>query len=261
MPCRRPACRPSFKEKLVQLSSRAKLGLIVPPNNTVNEAEWQSALPPGLSLHATRMRLNPVARTPDEIAKLRSDLREAAALVAEAGVDVVAFGCTAPSANNPRREMEAMMAEACGRPSATAGAAMADALLAVGGRRVVLLSPFSEAVTRHESAFLAGEGIEVTAVASLGHQTYAPGRKLSIHLIGPDEIRAALAPLPVQQADAVMLSGTNLVTFPIIEGLEAELGRPVVSSNQALLWSALRRAGVTDRLALGRLFDVTDAPA
>ena len=79
------------------LSARAKLGLIVPPNNTVNEAEWQSALPSGVSLHATRMRLNPLARSAEEMAVLRADLRDAAALVAEAGVDVVAFGCTAPS--------------------------------------------------------------------------------------------------------------------------------------------------------------------
>jgi maleate cis-trans isomerase len=242
------------------LSSRAKIGLIVPPNNTVNEAEWQSALPPGVSLHATRMRLNPLARTPEEMAVLRADLQAATALVAEAGVDVIAFGCTAPSAVNPRREMESMMAEAGGRPGATAGAAMADALLAVGGRRIVLLSPFSEAVTRHEAAFLAGEGIEVIAVASLGHQTYAPGRKLGIHLIGPAEIRAALAPLPLNQADVLMLSGTNLVTFPIIEALEVEIGRPVVSSNQALLWSALRRAGIADRLKLGRLFDMAAIP-
>ncbi len=238
------------------LSSRAKLGLIVPPNNTVNEAEWQSVLPEGVSLHATRMRLNPLARSPEEMDRLRGDLREATALVAEAGVDVVAFGCTAPSAVNPRRAMEAMMEEAGGRPGVTAGAAMADALLAVGGERVALLSPFSEAVTTHEAAFLAGEGIAVTGVASLGHQTYAPGRKLGIHLIGPEEIKTALATLDLARARAVMLSGTNLVTFPILAALEAELGLPVVSSNQALLWSALRRAGVQDALRLGRLFAV-----
>ncbi len=242
-------------------SSRAKLGLIVPPNNTVNEAEWQSALPPGVSLHTTRMRLNPLARSPEEMAVLRADLVEAAKLVAEAGVDVVAFGCTAPSAVNPRREMEALISAACGTPGATAGAAMADALIAVGAKRVVLLSPFSEKVTAHEAAFLAGEGITVIATASLGHQTYAPGRKLGIHLIGMETIREALAGLPVAEADAVMLSGTNLVTFPLIEALEAETGKPVVSSNQALLWSALRRAGVADRLALGRLFDVEALPA
>ena len=50
------------------------------------------------------------------------------------------------------------------------------------------------------------------------------------------------------------MCGTRLV-LPIIEALEAEIGRPVISSNQALLWSALRRAGIPDRLPLGRLSD------
>ena len=57
-------------------------------------------------------------------------------------------------------------------------------------------------------------------------------------------------------AQAIVLSGTNLVTFPVIGEIEAATGLPVVSSNQALLWSALRKAGVTDDVALGRLFTI-----
>ena len=39
--------------------ARARLGLIVPPTNTVNETEWRAMLPAGVSFHTHRMRLHP----------------------------------------------------------------------------------------------------------------------------------------------------------------------------------------------------------
>ena len=38
---------------------RAKIGLIVPLTNTVNEAEWARMAPEGVSIHVTRMTLHP----------------------------------------------------------------------------------------------------------------------------------------------------------------------------------------------------------
>src|SRR6266481_6205985 len=50
-------------------------------------------------------------------------------------------------------------------------------------------------------------------------------------------------------ADAVLLSGTGLPTIGVIEVLERDLGKPVVSSNQAALWRALRLAGVRESIS------------
>ena len=55
-------------------------------------------------------------------------------------------------------------------------------------------------------------------------------------------------------ADAVLLSGTGLPTVGVLEMLERDLGKPVISSNQASLWRALRMAGVREPVAgFGRL--------
>jgi maleate cis-trans isomerase len=234
--------------------SRARLGLIVPPNNTVSESEWASMMPPGVTMHAQRIRLNPLARNAEEQAILRDSLREACSLFAEADISAVIFGCTAPSAVNPRHEMEAMMHEATGLPSVTAAAAVVDAIVAVSAGKVVLISPFSAALTAHEAEFMTHEGIEVISQHSLGHGTYAPGRKLEIHRIPPSEVRDAVLRIDTSAADAIVLSGTNLVTFPAIEEIEALTGKPVISSNQAMLWAALRKVKIMDRLPLGRLF-------
>jgi maleate cis-trans isomerase len=199
---------------------RARLGLIVPPNNTVTESEWADALPDGVSLHAMRFALNPLARGEAELEVLRAGLANACALLAEAELSALAFACTAPSAVSPRAAMETLMSTAgAGLPAATAAAAVVDALMALGARRVVLMSPFSSAVT-------------------------------------PVQVRDAVLQLDHAGADAIVLSGTSLVTFPVLQEIETRASKPVVGSNQALLWSALRKVGIQDALALGRLFSL-----
>ncbi|MFM1814731.1 MAG: hypothetical protein RLZ98_1426, partial [Pseudomonadota bacterium] len=57
-------------------------------------------------------------------------------------------------------------------------------------------------------------------------------------------------------ADAYLLSCANISVFSVIQELETELGKPVVTSNQAVLWDGLSRVGCTDRHGCpGRLFD------
>ena len=52
------------------------------------------------------------------------------------------------------------------------------------------------------------------------------------------------------------MSCTSLRTFGVIASLEAQLGRPVVSSNQAFIWHLLRLASIEDRVPrLGPLFE------
>jgi hypothetical protein len=57
-------------------------------------------------------------------------------------------------------------------------------------------------------------------------------------------------------ADIYFISCAYILSIDVIEDLEKELGRPVVTSNQAAFWCALRKIGIQDRLPkLGRLFD------
>ena len=55
-------------------------------------------------------------------------------------------------------------------------------------------------------------------------------------------------------ADGILISCGNLRSFEAIEALEKDTGLPVVTSNQAGLWQALRMVGIHDQLPnLGRL--------
>jgi arylmalonate decarboxylase len=58
----------------------------------------------------------------------------------------------------------------------------------------------------------------------------------------------------MRAADALLISGTGLPTAGIVQRLEDELGKPVITGQTAALWQALRVAGVDARVAgYGRL--------
>ena len=65
------------------------------------------------------------------------------------------------------------------------------------------------------------------------------------------QIRAACP----DQADGVLIAGTGFRCVGIIDTLERDLGRPVLTANQVSLWNCLRLSGVRARVeGYGRLF-------
>ena len=56
------------------------------------------------------------------------------------------------------------------------------------------------------------------------------------------------------EAEAVFLTGTGMPTLPVLEALEHDLKKPVISSASAMMWNALRLCGVGEPIAgYGRL--------
>ena len=56
-------------------------------------------------------------------------------------------------------------------------------------------------------------------------------------------------------ADAIFLSCGGIRALEVVEEIEQATGKPVITSNQAQMWSCLRRAGITDELkGFGKTF-------
>ncbi|WP_440534541.1 maleate cis-trans isomerase family protein [Variovorax sp. YR566] len=229
---------------------RMRLGMLLPSSNPVGEPEIAAMLPPGMSLHTTRLKL--AGSSAEELLAMTEKVEEGASLLADAGVDLIAFNCTAVST------FDAAMAESIRvRISAASGVpaiSTADGILAgfkaCGAKRVVLVTPYIDAINEREIVFLARHGIEVVSHSGRG---LAEGQGMAS--IEPGEwYRRALA-LRNDRADAYFLSCTAIRVLPIIEALERDLGRLVLTSNQALVWHALRTSGFRDAApGLGSLF-------
>jgi maleate isomerase len=230
----------------------ARIGLIIPASNRMVEQEMVRHTPPGVTAHVARLRMTGNHR--GTLEALLPRVGQAAAELLDARCDVVAFHCTSNSTSEglagERRLLGALGTAGAARATTTA-TAIRRAFDALGTRRIVLLTPYSQHVTDEEAGFLREAGYDVL---------YARGFALS----GSDEYcatpaqfwcdRAIEAARP--DANIYFLSCANISVFPVIDAIEQKLGRPVVTSNQAVIWDALSALDISDRRNCpGRLFD------
>jgi maleate cis-trans isomerase len=234
---------------------RARIGVLVPVGNPTVEPEFYRMAPGGVTIHFAR--LDSTAGTPgapdamerrtlgylDALpAAVRSltEVRPAVIVLAHTGVSYL---------NGAGREaaLAARLGELAGTRATTAAGAITAGLRQLGVKRLALATPYPESISAAGRAFWEASGFAIVGyhrlpdVANIYEETEERAFTLG---------RAA----DVAAAEAVLISGTGLPTAGIIERLERELGKPVVTSQQAALWRALRLAGIADAVpGFGRL--------
>ena len=227
---------------------RLRMGLLVPSSNTTMEPDFYRMAPEGVSVHTARMRLDEV--TPDELIRMADDAERGAALLATAGVDVVVYGCTTGSLVGGvewEEDLVDRLHENTGiRTMSTSGAVM-GALRALRARRVGVATPYTDVLNLLEAEFLGDHGFQVAAIEGLGLVD-----NLEIGRVERGVIEG-LVEAVAGEADTIFVSCTNLPAIDLIDGLERTHGRPVVTSNQASLWAALRDSGVKEITGYGEL--------
>lgn len=227
---------------MIDYGDRARLGVLLPSGNSVAEAELHAMLPAGVGLNLTRLRLTGSSEA--DLMGMLDALEDAARLLADAKVDRIAFHCTAVSTFAPH--LSAKIQQRIETASGTKAFSTADAILAAlarfNARTVVLVTPYIESVHAREIVFLETHGFDVISGGWLGVNTNE-----AMALIDP-KIISDLARVCCngRKADALLLSCTAIRSAGLIAPLEAELGIPVITSNQAMLWHALTLLGIPD---------------
>ena len=233
---------------------RAKIGVIVPPTNTVNEAEWNRMAPEGVSVHATRMPLHADTTSEEGKRSLYEDIEKATTDLAQAQLDAIAYGCTAGSMVLPITELSDYMAGLVDRPCVTTAASLVNALRALKVTKVALATPYHDVLNYHEVAFFGDTGIEVVHEQGLGIGAGGPHEYIQIAKTPSEEILDHILSADRPEAQAMVVSCTDFPVLTLIPEIEDQLGKPVVTSNQATFWAALRAVGIDDEFeGFGRL--------
>jgi maleate cis-trans isomerase len=226
---------------------RARIGVLVPPGNPTVEPEFYMMAPKGVTIHFARLQGFQSASTPGAAAGMEArtlayldELPGPAKALGSVNPAVVILAHTASSyasgvANEP--QLIDRLSSLTGTTAITAARAVLVALQHLGIKKLALGTPYPEAISAQGRAFWEEAGFDIVGYQRLAdvQNIYTENEQRAYQLA-----RQANTP----DAEAVFLSGTGLPTVGILETLEQDLKKPVISSNQASLWQALRLAGV-----------------
>jgi maleate cis-trans isomerase len=222
-----------------------RIGVVLPSNNVVLEPELYGCLPPGVTAHFSRMLAT--GSSPAALVAMAAEADRALGELAGAELDVYVYACLSTSlvtGHGWDERCAASMRARTGRPGWTAASATVAALKVVGARRISLVSPYPPAVHTRIPAYFARDALEVVSAASLDIA--------DVHAVArcePGRVAELARSTLVPAAEALCIVATDLATLDLVAPLEAALGVPVVTTNQALVWAALGSLAARDRLA------------
>ncbi len=234
------------------MTGEIRLGMIVPSVNIVVEAWYPQIVPAGVSVHFARM-LMPAGTSPERIIEMdRTDGVRSIHQLASCRPHAIAYGCTASSIVQGHAfdaHLRQEIRQIAGVPGTSATNSIFAACAALGLKRVTAVSPYSAEVDAAEHRFFAEGGVETIAGAHLG---ISDGFRLAEP--APEAILDLALGAWDPESDGLIIACLNFRSHPIIDALEARIGKPVVTSTQATFWHALRLAGVTTPIpGYGRL--------
>jgi maleate isomerase len=231
---------------------RAKIGRISPSPETAGAEEWRRSMPDGVCLVETRTLIHDV--TVEGLSETVKQVERAALELASAEVDVILQAGTAIAffrGFGHDQELSQRIHAATGIKATTSLTAVIDALRTLQIHRPAIATSYLADIDRRLVDVLEKSGFKVAAIRGMGLK-----KSIDMGKVFPEQTyrlaRQVVRSAP--QADGILISCGNLRTFEAIESLEIDTGLPVVTSNQAGLWQAMRMAGIKDRLtSLGRL--------
>jgi maleate isomerase len=215
---------------------RARVGLIIPSVNSMSEPQFNHYAPPGLGIHVARARVAGPWKRP--LPQMADEITLSAQLLSDVGPDLIVFHCTDTSmTQGPQGEGRILdlVKDATGINAVATSRLVVEALQALKMKKLVLLTPYAS--NKAVIDYLVATGHEVLADVALGlkAQEFAD--------VTPREWVELAHQHDRPDADGIFLSCTNTTQIDAIAEIERTLGKPVVNSNQAVLWGCMRRLG------------------
>ena len=231
-----------------------RIGFLVPPGNPTVEVEMIAIAPPKVSVHFTRMVAHGAAGThqgQEERNRTQiAHLSKSVALLAMVAPKVIVLAHTATSytlGKDGEAALVARLQRETGIPFITAFGSVLAALASLDVKRVAYGTPYGADATAQGKAALEAHGLEVVSVGRLDHVK-------NIYDETAERAYGLARKIDVPQAQAVFLSGVGMPTLATLQQMEDDLGKPVVSAAAAMMWNALRVAGVSEPIkGFGRL--------
>ena len=232
--------------------SRAKLGFILMSTDLAAESDFFDIAPNDVAIHITRLKTDDHT-TNETLSKHIEFMADAASRIQpDTKPDVISYSCTSGSIVIGEEKIKEEIKK--GAPYAipmTLVTGVVDALEELKVKNLVVGTPYLDEINTKEAEFLINKGFSVLNIQGLNLT-----KGIEFGTVTPEYwIKFALE-INEAAADAIFLSCGGIRSTEVIDRIEQKVGKPVITSNQAQMWSCLRRAGVEDKiLGFGELFN------
>lgn len=229
---------------------RAKIGYVLLATEQTIEDDVMKLRPDGVGVHFTRA---PIADsiTNDTLAGQAGLLADCAStLLPDGSLDVICYACTSGSIIIGEQTVRNELSK--GAPAAKSTSLISSVLKAlkqIDAKKIVVATPYLDEINQLELEYLEKSGIEVLSISGLNIE-----KDSDMVRVTPEFINEFALSIDQDSADAIFVSCGALRTLDVIEQIELQAGKPVIASNQAMIWHTLRLAGIDDQIqGYGRL--------
>ena len=230
-----------------------RIGVLIPSTNQVVEPDFACLTPSGVTVHSERLwngdNTPPGGGDGTYLVNMNKDIDRGVRSLVSADLDIIAYCCTSGTYHAGVIEYDHKLTKQIQSlsghlPTVTAVAASLEALSHMNARRISVAGPYGNFLLKKRlSPLLESQGLKVVSAegenkmqkrtndATIGDQEPS-------HII--DFVRSVTHP----SADTVFLPGTAWRALEVVHELEEQLGRTVITVNQATIWATLRKLGV-----------------
>ena len=232
--------------------SRAKLGFILMSTDLAAESDFFDMAPNDVAIHITRLKTDDHT-TNETLSKHIEFMADAASRIQpDTKPDVISYSCTSGSIVIGEEKIKEEIKK--GAPYAipmTLVTGVVDALEELKVKNLVVGTPYLDEINTKEAEFLINKGFSVLNIQGLNLT-----KGIEFGTVTPEYWIKFVLEINEAAADAIFLSCGGIRSTEVIDRIEQKVGKPVITSNQAQMWSCLRRAGVKDKiLGFGELFN------
>ena len=221
---------------------KGKLGFVLLATEQTIIDDMVSIIPSGVGIHFGRVNI-PDCITNENLAAIAPELTQCAkTFLPDGSLDVVTYACTSGSLIIGEEEVHRLLN--LGAPNAKASciiAAVIRALNAVGAKNLVVTTPYLDEINTAELAYLNNAGFNILEFEGMNLE-----KDSDMVRVSPAFIRDMAVKLDRDDADTIFISCGALRSIDVIDEIEQITGKPVITSNQAMAWDALRLAGINE---------------
>ncbi len=235
---------------------RTLIGMLTPSSNTALEPITTMMLAglPEASAHFGRFRVTQIALNDNALKQFDdSNILAAAELLADAELHAIAWNGTSSSwlGFEADETLCRRITERTGIPAGTSVLALNEVLRATGARDIAFVTPYTDDVQEKINANYAQAGFNVVAERHLGLS-----HNFSFSEVTPAQLTAMVHEVAAARPQAISMLCTNLMSAPLVEALEREIGIPIYDSISTAVWKCLKLAGVDPKRVegWGRMF-------